>query len=222
MQLVSRVRMILLLISFSSWSCSATLAVPSKAIVKSHIERATKAIMKNPNDAEALIERGIAETEIEQFPAALYDLNKGLRLNPQLGSFRAYDARRRALTDAGEWKLAIEDATRAIKLDPKIGWRYKERGQLYQALKQNDLALKDYTTAIDLDPKELWGYMDRGNFYAQMHQYEKAVADFTNAIPFANGNSQPYAARAQMYEKLGQKELARKDREMADKYAQFN
>jgi tetratricopeptide (TPR) repeat protein len=189
--------------------------------MKTAIDRATAAIKRNPNDAWAFVERGVAEVKMEQFKAGLEDLNRGLRLNPSLGSSYVYDSRSRALCDAGQWKLALEDATRAIQLGPKEGWRYKERAQLYATLQQNDLAVKDFTTATHLSPKDCWCYMDRGNLYVTMHQYNQAVADFTTAIGLAPGNPKPYECRADVYEKLGRMDLARKDREMASKSSIF-
>jgi tetratricopeptide (TPR) repeat protein len=188
---------------------------------KNTIEKMTANLKKNPNDADALIQRGRAEVMMERFKEGLADLDKGLRLDPSRANAYVFDWRRQALCDAGRWKPAIEDASRSITLEPKVGWRYKERAQLYMALYQRDLALKDYTTATRLSPKDFWCFLDRGNFYASVHKYDEALADYSAAIRLADGHPKPYQCRAELYEKLGRLDLARKDREMAGKNTGF-
>ncbi|HEY9786065.1 MAG TPA: hypothetical protein V6D17_11725 [Candidatus Obscuribacterales bacterium] len=179
------------------------------------IQLYTIAIKKNPKDALAFVNRGIAEIQLDRLQSGIDDINKGLALNPKLATVWLYDSRQRAHLNLGHFDLALRDATLAIALDPKRAWRYKERAQLYRALKKNDLARKDFDHAIALDPKQFWCYMERARFHESLNEYSKAIADYTKAIQLAAHNPVPYRLRADLYHKLGKEELAKKDRAAA-------
>jgi serine/threonine-protein phosphatase 5 len=51
-----------------------------------------------------------------------------------------------------DFKSAIDDATRSIKLDPTFMKAYHTRGQAYFALKEYENAFKDFRIALDNEP----------------------------------------------------------------------
>ena len=48
--------------------------------------------------------------------------------------------------------MALEDYTKAIQLKPDYSSAYNNRGNLYEAMGQQDKALADYNKAIQLKP----------------------------------------------------------------------
>jgi tetratricopeptide (TPR) repeat protein/tRNA A-37 threonylcarbamoyl transferase component Bud32 len=77
---------------------------------------------------------------------------------------------------------AIDDFTRAIKLDPKYAWAYTNRGNSLRRLGFDERALADYNQAIKLDPTQAAAHHNRGIIHIQRDQFDQAIADFTRCI----------------------------------------
>ena len=83
--------------------------------------------------------------------------------------------------EQGNYALAAEHATEAIRLDPKNAEAYNLRGAIYYydpAIDTYDKAIVEYTKAIELDPEYGPYYSNRGNAYYQQKEYRKAIADY--------------------------------------------
>ena len=78
--------------------------------------------------------------------------------------------------------MALEDANKAVALNPKNPDVYNNRGLIYNNLKQYDSALKDYSKALELDPKNFSAYKGRGSVYFSLQQYERAIEELNKAI----------------------------------------
>ena len=62
----------------------------------------------------------------------------------------------------GDYQLAIDNFTRAIRIDPDYADAYYNRGNLYNALGNYEDAIADYTRAIRIDPDYANAYRNRG------------------------------------------------------------
>lgn len=206
------------LVLIYSFYCWPALSLPETVgTINYRIRTFNRALERNPNDAQALLNRGLDLMKLERFEEALKDLDRALRIKPELGTAHVFDNRRHAHISLGHLKLALADASRAIKLEPNAAWRIKERAQIYCALKQTDLALKDFDRAIAIDKDPYWSYIDRAKLFSRMHRYDRAAADLSKAIEIAPNNPAPHSMRAEMYEKLGKQDLAGKDRDRSRK-----
>jgi len=58
-----------------------------------------------------------------------------------------------------KYDLAIQDYTKAIKIDPRDGDVYFNRGLAHLALEQKDLALSDFKKAFQLGQKQAEAYL---------------------------------------------------------------
>ena len=67
---------------------------------------------------------------------------------------RAYLDRGFAYYEKGDYDLAIEDYTEAIRLRPEYASFYWFRGDAYLKKGDYDRAVEDYTEAFRLDPKD--------------------------------------------------------------------
>ncbi len=70
----------------------------------------------------------------------------------------------------GYWK-AIDDYTKAIKLNPQDAAAYYNRGIAYDDLGEYQKAIDDYTKAIELAPQDASAYYYRGIAYGGKNPY---------------------------------------------------
>lgn len=112
----------------------------------------------------------------------------------------------------GNFSLALEEANKAILIDPESAKAYNNRGVVYLAKKDLPRAIADFDRAIALDPNYYPLYNGRGLAFHQQKLYDKAIVDFSKAIELNPKFSPSYSFRADSYEKLGDKESAARDR----------
>ena len=100
---------------------------------------------------------------------------------------KAYD-----YAENGEYQLAIDNYTRAIRIDPDFTKAYIYRGFAYRSSGKCEDASFDFTRAIKIAPDDPYvheWYDYRGNAYGCLGNYEDAIADYTRAIridPYAH------------------------------------
>ena len=117
---------------------------------------------------------------------------------------KAYD-----YAENGEYQLAIDNYTRAIRIDSNHAISYYNRGRLYgQKLNNLEEAIADYTRAIKIDPDNALTYTLRGYTYSELGNYEDAIADFTRVVRIDPDYAYAYLNRGAVYHSLGNYEDA--------------
>ena len=76
---------------------------------------------------------------------------------------------------------AINNYSKAIKINPKFAKAYNNRGIAYIWKKQYDLAIADFNKAIELDPKNGKAYNNRAIVYSYQGETDKARQDLQKA-----------------------------------------
>ena len=76
---------------------------------------------------------------------------------------------------------AIDNYTKAIKINPKLAKAYNNRGIAYIWEKKYDLAIADFSKAIELDPKNGKAYNNRAIVYSYQGENKKALQDLQKA-----------------------------------------
>jgi tetratricopeptide (TPR) repeat protein len=112
----------------------------------------------------------------------------------------AYDNRSIAYRRMGQLDKAIEDASKAISLDPTSVPAYLDRGIAYYAAKTYDLAIADFSKVIALKPDYVAAYNDRGNAYDDSGDHDAAIADYSHALVLKPDYADAYANRGSAYE----------------------
>ena len=67
---------------------------------------------------------------------------------------------------------------RAIRLGPKFGHAYNNRGSAWGAKGDLDRAIADFIQAIRLDPKDAQAYYNRGIAWEKQRSLREALAHF--------------------------------------------
>ena len=84
--------------------------------------------------------------------------------------------------DKGNWSMAIEQFTIALRADPKdVGATYSSRGHAYMVLGELELAIQDFGDVIQLDLNDVRAYYWRGWIYGLIDQHANADADKAKA-----------------------------------------
>ncbi|OBQ41854.1 MAG: hypothetical protein AN485_00840 [Anabaena sp. MDT14b] len=194
---------------------------------KQAIADLTQAIQLDPKDAIYYSLRGGLYSKLKDYKQAISDLTETIRRDPKnapytVGGFRysefkdnkdilisyttimstTYADRGGAYVTLKEYKLAINDYTQAIQLNPQNAEYYAIRGGIYSFLKEYKQAIDDYTQAIKIDHKKAIYYDFRGLAYLQLKDYKQAIADYTQAIQLDPKNATYYGGRGFAYFQL--------------------
>lgn len=103
------------------------------------------------NDPEAFLARGYMYFRLNDYTAAINDINKAIELAPNSQS-AAYKIRAEISLKLGQPGKAISDLTKAIEISPHYYDAFRLRSQAYEALGDTKRAKADLNQAKDLGP----------------------------------------------------------------------
>ena len=158
-----------------------------------------QAILLDPNNTVAYIERGNVFNERKQYDRALTEYNQAIRLKTRFE--HAYNGRGKSYYFKGQYNKAIADFDKAIRINPKYVNAYINRGHVFSNKKQYDRALINYNKAIRLDPKQANAYSSRAVIHSFKGEYNKAIIDLDQAIRLDSKNAKFYSDRGYIYVK---------------------
>jgi tetratricopeptide (TPR) repeat protein len=84
--------------------------------------------------------------------------------------------------NTGKPDEALEDFSRAIKIDPQRADGYLGRANALNTLGRYEESLEDYAKALEIDPKLANAYVNRGIAYSHLGEYKKAIADYERGL----------------------------------------
>ena len=98
---------------------------------------------------------------------------------------------------AHDYTGAIEDWTKALKINPKFEMVYYKRA-IAEVLFVKDFraAIADFSKVIELNPNNELAYVNRGQSEYALHGLKFAIADFNKAIELNPNNGYAYCSRA--------------------------
>ncbi len=97
---------------------------------------------------------------------------------------------------AGDWDGVLEEATKAVELDPGLARAWALRGAASGRSGDWDAAIAHSTRAIELDPALIMAWSNRGTARGCRGDADGAIADLTRAIELDPGDGRTYANRA--------------------------
>ncbi len=177
------------------------------------IDAFNNAIVLNSEYAEAYLQRGLSYNVAGNTQKALKDLDKYIELKPQHA--RSYLARGLIYYQTSKnYQLAIEDFSKAIKLNSKDSLLYYLRGKSYRSLEKYPQSIEDFSSSIRLEPAAAV-YNDRALSYAALNEYQKAIKDLDKSIELNPKDASVYYYRAITYDLIGNDNMAVKNFKMA-------
>ena len=119
--------------------------------------------------------------------------------------------------DKFNFKGALKEYNKAIKINPKYAEAYYKRGCVtYRSLYDNAGAIKDFSKAIKLNPQFAAAYDYRGHMKIELKDINGGIEDFSRSIELNPKSGGSYYARACAKEDLGNIEGAVEDLRIAD------
>ena len=116
----------------------------------SAIEYFDKAILENPKNVDAYLERGAAKAELDKYESAIEDFNKAIELEPTNSD--AYLGRAAVYSETGYNESSLKDLNKAVELNPCVK-TYSSRALNYIEQKDFENARKDIASARAIEPK---------------------------------------------------------------------
>jgi tetratricopeptide (TPR) repeat protein len=111
----------------------------------------------------------------------------------------------------GEYDLAFNDYSEAIRLNPNSANHYNNRGIIYRHKHDYDRAIADYDEAIWLKRDFVAAYYNRALAYSDKGEYDKALTDFGLVVQFDPRNALALYARGLTFLKKGNADAANAD-----------
>jgi tetratricopeptide (TPR) repeat protein len=164
--------------------------------------------------ANVYVNRGLAYMELNNFPAALNDLTRGIGLDPD--GVAAYTNRAIIYERQGQLESALADFNRVVVLHEKLkapaAAAYSNRGNVQLKLGRYDEAIADLERALTIEPRSLEALNNLGQVHYTLGQLGLAETYFTRALQLTPaGDGAVYFNRGLTRMALGQYADARSD-----------
>ena len=193
-----------------------------KKTIKDGDKKAYREIEGDPMYINSFYYRGLAQSQIGNYKAALEDYEHAATINNNdpYGYFLKGNIR----LDMGQNDEAIIAFNKALEIDPgyvkakkaldiaKGGMNTSKPATTFQGSFDRGVALQDdskhaeaiveFNNAIVINPTNAMAYAERGYCKKSLNQYEEAIADFTNAIAIEPKMEMSYYNRGVCYFKI--------------------
>jgi tetratricopeptide (TPR) repeat protein len=170
-----------------------------------HYEKAAELA---PNDPQTLINRAVVNYSLARIPPALQDLDRALKLNE--GPW-GYLYRGLIREHQGEGKRALEDYTRALRLNPEFLEGYYRRGLLYAEMGEYDKAFQDQTRVLEMNSNHAGAHTARGVARAALGDSQWALSDLDQGCALAPESPRAFFERGRVRNRLEMYDEALKD-----------
>jgi tetratricopeptide (TPR) repeat protein len=200
--------------SAQEWYDKAMQQVQEKQFTEA-LESCNKALMLNPDFAEAYNRRGYIYYQQKQYENTIADCSKALAIDPQLA--KAYVNRGLAYYLQGNYTSALPDLRKVTALNEAIvkdnGFFYAAYGYAAYVNGNTEESMTALDKAITLAPNNGSYYASRGDCHYKLMQYDAAIADYSRAIEYNNP-----AVASNYYNRAGLYHLQKKYREAYTDY----
>ena len=139
-----------------------------------------KALVLNPNFAEAHSNLGVVLTELGRLEEATAACHKALELKPDLAE--AYNNLGNAFKDQGKLKEAVTAYRKALELKPNYPAAHASLGNMFKNQGKLKEAVAAYRKALELKPDYAEAYNNLGNVFKDQGKLEEAVAAYRRAL----------------------------------------
>ncbi|BAZ01903.1 TPR repeat-containing protein [Tolypothrix tenuis PCC 7101] len=181
----------------------------------------TQAINLSPDNAEAYINRGLANYRQQDYLSAIADYQRAIALKP--ADFRAYYNIALAYAATDHNLEAIVDYNLALSQIPPsanllLADIYNDRGLARLQLLDYEGAMTDFSKAIQLDGNDYRAYFNRGCACGKKGDNFGALRDFSKVIRLNPSNGMAYVNRGVARYQLGYYQGAIADLQKASEF----
>ena len=135
----------------------------------------TKLIEKEPFNAKAYKNRGVARLSLQKHHMAIENRNNALSPDEKTDGISANQGPDRKYKDA--YEKALADFKSALNLDPDLEGVYSNIGVALYYCHNYREAVAAYNREIDKHPENYSAYFNRALSWVELNAYEKALAD---------------------------------------------
>jgi protein O-GlcNAc transferase len=158
----------------------------------------SKALVVNPDFAEAHINLGRMQAECRDYNAAVESYRRAIRLNPRLPL--AHSNFSALLLTLGHREEALPHSQAAVTMAPNYGDAWHNRGNILIEMGRFDEARASYERAYACDPANVDAAMGRALAFQATGKYVDAIAAFDRVLRLRP--DQPYAFGHRLYSKM--------------------
>ncbi len=162
-----------------------------------------RAMDLSATEPEALVNHAVVNHVLARNQRALQDLEGALKLGENAWAYLYRGVIRERL---GEFKRAMEDYGRALRLEPDMAEGYYRRGLLYAEMGEYDKAIQDQDRVLEIDQNHAGAYAARGAARTATGELQWGLNDLDRACALA----------PDWFEGFYQRGLARHQLEMYD------
>ena len=136
-------------------------------------------------------------------------------MTPAAREFQRYLSIGHSLFRGKRFDEAIEEYTKAIKIQPRNYVAHYWRGRAYSQKGEREKAIEDYKRTIELNPSYPHAYDNLGWLYTQMAKWDESIKYLDKAIELSPQNGWAYYNRGRCYYNRGDLGKALEDAKMA-------
>lgn len=122
-----------------------------------------------------------------------------------------YLSRGKAYLGVKDYKLAVQEFTVALGLDPKFTLALQLRLEAYLAQQDRQGVVQDATALLAVNDEDLAYRFERARAYLELGKYPEAIADLSMLIEKSHGGEEALQLRLEAHRKTGNSEAALKD-----------
>lgn len=183
-------------------------ALAKQLRLKQAYESFNSALALSANDLLALDQRASIALKLNRPKVAVEDLSKIISTAPEQVAAYQYGNRASAYTRLGDYKKALADYDKALKLEPTNYSLQLGAALCLTADKQYARALKTYTELHNMEPDNNEVLMQKGFCRQCLGDKKGALNDFNRAIKNDSTTARWFTYRADLLTELNQPDLA--------------
>lgn len=157
-------------------------------------------LRRAPHDFTLVAQCGVLKGMLNQWIAAIQDLDRALRLAPRGHELKAviYRMRGMAQRTLGQWHEALADLDRAVARSDDATNR-SERAEVLRCLGRLDEALDAFNAAIEANADDAFAYLGRGRILHVLGDYSFTLEDYDRALSLTPNDGVVLYERARLH-----------------------
>lgn len=149
-------------------------------------EYLTKEIQQNPENLEAIRQRGHCSWLLDEYEKAIKDYYDYIHLNDHEVDPEFYELFFQALLANQDWDLAVSIYSELLEKHPEMHEILGYRGFAYNQLSKFGLAINDFNKELETSPEESINYNYRAYSYENLGNITAAISDYRAYLELAD------------------------------------